>query len=121
MHLILHRFLNGKYLRAPLERTICFLVLLGIIFIFVAPTRGFVPAAVSIIAIRLLKHIVRCYLRLSDNLRAREALRQCLPDALRDHTFAAHIKDDLTVQRWLSSLLYNISEQAIADMQAQRS
>ena len=45
----------------------------------------------------------------------------CLPDALRDHTFAAHIKDDLTVQRWLSSLLYNISEQAIADMQAQRS
>ena len=72
-------------------------------------------------SIRLLKHIVRCYLRLSDNLRAREALRQCLPDALRDHTFAAHIKDDLTVQRWLSSLLYNISEQAIADMQAQRS
>ena len=35
-------------------------------------------------SIRLLKHIVRCYLRLSDNLRAREALRQCLPDALRE-------------------------------------
>ena len=29
---------------------------------------------------RLLKHIVRCFLRLSDNARAREALRQCLPD-----------------------------------------
>merc|ERR1719355_26723 len=60
-------------------------------------------------SIRLLKHIVRCYLRLSDNLRAREALRQCLPDALRDHTFATHIKDDLTVQRWLNALLFNVS------------
>jgi CCR4-NOT transcription complex subunit 9 len=66
-------------------------------------------------SIRLLKHIVRCYLRLSDNLRAREALRQCLPESLRDHTFAGHIKDDLTVKRWLSSLLYNISEQAVID------
>mmetsp|Transcript_21415 Transcript_21415/g.67220 ORF Transcript_21415/g.67220 Transcript_21415/m.67220 type:complete len:304 (-) Transcript_21415:2932-3843(-) len=61
-------------------------------------------------SIRLLKHIVRCYLRLSDNLRAREALRQCLPDSLRDATFANHVKDDLTVKRWLSSLLYNISD-----------
>lgn len=61
-------------------------------------------------SIRLLKHIVRCYLRLSDNLRAREALRQCLPDSLRDATFANQVKDDLTVKRWLSSLIYNISE-----------
>jgi CCR4-NOT transcription complex subunit 9 len=36
---------------------------------------------------RLLKHIIRCYLRLSDNTRAREALRSCLPDCLKDHTF----------------------------------
>jgi CCR4-NOT transcription complex subunit 9 len=36
---------------------------------------------------RLLKHIIRCYLRLSDNARAREALRSCLPDCLKDHTF----------------------------------
>jgi len=37
-------------------------------------------------SIRLLKHIVRCYLRLSDNARVKEALRQegCLPMALRD-------------------------------------
>lgn len=63
-------------------------------------------------SIRLLKHIVRCYLRLSDNLRAREALRQCLPDSLRDATFANQVKDDLTVKRWLSSLIYNISENA---------
>ena len=31
---------------------------------------------------RLLKHIIRCYLRLCDNARAREALRQCLPPLL---------------------------------------
>ena len=60
-------------------------------------------------SIRLLKHIVRCYLRLSDNLRAREALRQCLPEALRDNSFALHVKDDQTVKRWLNSLLYNLS------------
>ena len=30
-------------------------------------------------SVRLLKHIVRCYLRLSDNPRAREALRQVRP------------------------------------------
>jgi cell differentiation family Rcd1-like protein len=40
-------------------------------------------------AVRLLKHVVRCYLRLSDNPRAREALRACLPEPLRDNTFAA--------------------------------
>jgi CCR4-NOT transcription complex subunit 9 len=57
---------------------------------------------------RLLKHIVRCYLRLSDNLRAREALHQCLPDALRDTTFSNALKDDPTTKRWLSQLLFNI-------------
>uniref|UniRef100_A0A7S2S6Y0 CCR4-NOT transcription complex subunit 9 n=1 Tax=Rhizochromulina marina TaxID=1034831 RepID=A0A7S2S6Y0_9STRA len=61
-------------------------------------------------SVRLLKHIVRCYLRLSDNLRAREALRQCLPDSLRDATFNVALRDDVTVKRWLSQLLINISE-----------
>ncbi|KAL4364453.1 hypothetical protein AHAS_Ahas07G0007600 [Arachis hypogaea] len=36
---------------------------------------------------RLLKHIIRCYLRLSDNRRACDALRSCLPEMLRDATF----------------------------------
>ncbi|KAH7678881.1 CCR4-NOT transcription complex subunit 9 protein [Dioscorea alata] len=36
---------------------------------------------------RLLKHIIRCYLRLSDNQRACEALQNCLPDMLKDGTF----------------------------------
>ena len=54
---------------------------------------------------RLLKHIVRCYLRLSDNPRAREALRQCLPELLRKPTFTACLKDDQITRRWLAQLL----------------
>ena len=56
-------------------------------------------------SVRLLKHIVRCYLRLSDNVRAREALRQCLPQALRDDTFVHALRDDATVKKWLGQLL----------------
>jgi CCR4-NOT transcription complex subunit 9 len=56
-------------------------------------------------SVRLLKHIIRCYLRLSDNLRAREALRQCLPELLRDPNFTACLKDDPTTRRWLAQLL----------------
>ena len=74
---------------------------------------------------RLLKHVVRCYLRLSDNLRyhqllslmiklnvsfsrAREALRACLPEQLKDSTFALTLKDDSTTKKWLSQLLQNL-------------
>ncbi|KAL3644107.1 CCR4-NOT transcription complex subunit 9 [Castilleja foliolosa] len=41
---------------------------------------------------RLLKHIIRCYLRLSDNPRACDALRNCLPDMLRDATFSSCLR-----------------------------
>ena len=58
---------------------------------------------------RLLKHVVRCYLRLSENVRAREALRQCLPASLRDQTFAVTLKDDQGTKRWLTQLLFNIT------------
>ncbi|KAK6625961.1 CCR4-NOT transcription complex subunit 9 [Polyplax serrata] len=57
---------------------------------------------------RLLKHVVRCYLRLSDNPRAREALRQCLPDQLRDATFANCLQDDKSTTHWLTQLLKNL-------------
>lgn len=57
---------------------------------------------------RLLKHVVRCYLRLSDNPRAREALRQCLPDQLKDNTFHTCLKDDNSTKRWLAQLLKNL-------------
>jgi len=59
---------------------------------------------------RLLKHIIRCYLRLSDNPRAREALRQCLPDQFRDTTFAGVLKEDQATRVWLGKLLSNVSE-----------
>jgi CCR4-NOT transcription complex subunit 9 len=60
---------------------------------------------VSSPSVRLLKHIVRCYLRLSENTRARDALRQALPVSLRDDTFAVSLRDDMTVKKWLSQLL----------------
>ncbi|XP_041365888.1 CCR4-NOT transcription complex subunit 9 [Gigantopelta aegis] len=64
---------------------------------------------------RLLKHVVRCYLRLSDNARAREALRQCLPDQLKDSTFAACLKDDNSTKRWLSQLQVNLEAPSVPD------
>lgn len=57
---------------------------------------------------RLLKHVIRCYLRLSDNPRAREALKQCLPVELRDSTFANGLRDDKSTKNWLNQLLKNL-------------
>lgn len=59
-------------------------------------------------AVRLLKHVVRCYLRMSDNPRAREALRACLPEPLRDGTFGGLLKGDLVTKRCLQTLLVNL-------------
>lgn len=61
--------------------------------------------------VRLLKHVVRCFLRLSDNARAREALRQCLPEPLRDGAFQPVLRDDAATKRCLSQLLFNLSDQ----------
>lgn len=58
-----------------------------------------VQALVSTPSIRLVKHVVRCYLRLSDNGRAREALRRCLPEELRNETFSEYLRDDLTTKK----------------------
>jgi CCR4-NOT transcription complex subunit 9 len=57
---------------------------------------------------RLLKHVVRCYLRLSDNPRAKEALKACLPDQLKDNTFGECLKDDASTKKWLSQLIKNL-------------
>jgi hypothetical protein len=56
--------------------------------------------------------VVRCYLRLSDNHRAKEALRQCLPDQLKDTTFAPVLREgsDQTTKRWLAQLVKNLEE-----------
>jgi CCR4-NOT transcription complex subunit 9 len=55
---------------------------------------------------RLLKHIVRCYARLCDNPRARDALRTCLPEAIRDQTFGDVYKTDSTINQWIQKLMH---------------
>jgi CCR4-NOT transcription complex subunit 9 len=45
-------------------------------------------------------------------IRAREALRACLPEALRDGSFKPLLKGDMVTKRCLSTLLQNLSERA---------
>lgn len=59
---------------------------------------------------RLLKHIIRCYLRLCDNPRAREALRTHLPEALQNQSFYYAFRDDQAISRWLAQLRSIIAE-----------
>lgn len=40
--------------------------------------------------------------------RAREALRQCLPDQLRDTTFNACLQEDRSTKHWLNLLIKNL-------------
>ncbi|XP_010536031.1 PREDICTED: cell differentiation protein RCD1 homolog isoform X2 [Tarenaya hassleriana] len=67
---------------------------------------------------RLLKHIIRCYLRLTDNPRACEALGSCLPDLLRDASFSSCLFDDQVATSWLQQLLHSISVGRQSRMQA---
>lgn len=60
---------------------------------------------------RLLKHVVRCYMRLSDNMEARKALATILPEPLRDGTFSQILQDDVATKRCLGQLLLNINDQ----------
>ena len=59
---------------------------------------------------RLLKHIIRCYLRLADNALARDALRQCLPAELKDPVFVANLQSDPPAWRWLTQLKRTVFE-----------
>ncbi|KAK1391891.1 cell differentiation protein RCD1-like [Heracleum sosnowskyi] len=63
----------------------------------------------------LLKHIIRCFLLLSYNPRACDALRSCLPDMLRDITLSRHRRysclredEDPATRRWLMELLIKV-------------
>eukprot|EP00828_Plagiopyla_frontata_P042257 TRINITY_DN6256_c0_g1_i1.p3 TRINITY_DN6256_c0_g1~~TRINITY_DN6256_c0_g1_i1.p3 ORF type:complete len:296 (+),score=41.43 TRINITY_DN6256_c0_g1_i1:97-984(+) len=56
---------------------------------------------------RLLRHIIRCYLRLSENQRANDALKKCLPDILKNPSQKQFITDEL-VKRWHTNLLQNL-------------
>eukprot|EP01113_Clastostelium_recurvatum_P037811 TRINITY_DN5569_c0_g1_i6.p3 TRINITY_DN5569_c0_g1~~TRINITY_DN5569_c0_g1_i6.p3 ORF type:complete len:427 (+),score=88.05 TRINITY_DN5569_c0_g1_i6:3688-4968(+) len=61
---------------------------------------------------RLLKHIIRCYLRLSDNPKAREALKTSLPESFTDGTMATFLKHDgdHAVKRWFAHLISNLGD-----------
>ncbi|KNH05567.1 cell differentiation protein rcd1 [Perkinsela sp. CCAP 1560/4] len=65
---------------------------------------------------RLLKHIIRCYLRLTDHLQAREALQQHLPTQLRDITFKDYLNEDVNMRKWLYQLLLNISDPYVTEI-----
>ncbi|CAD8098590.1 unnamed protein product [Paramecium primaurelia] len=56
---------------------------------------------------RLLRHIIRCYLRLSENQKAGEVLKKYLPQVLKDPT-QSFIKDEV-VKKWHNNLLQNLS------------
>ncbi|PIM99070.1 Protein involved in cell differentiation/sexual development [Handroanthus impetiginosus] len=57
---------------------------------------------------KLLKLIIGCYLRLSDNPRARDALRSFLPRVLRDGTFTRCLQEDASTVEMLQRLLHNL-------------
>lgn len=89
-------------------------------------------------AVRLLKHVVRCYLRLSDNMRyvyelpsqvglfwrggyrARQALKACLPEPLRDNTFSALLKVSIYTSEWMEFELCLTSIKSQGDMVTKR-
>ncbi|PIA28858.1 hypothetical protein AQUCO_06600054v1 [Aquilegia coerulea] len=58
----------------------------------------------------LLKHIICCYLRLSEDQRACEVLRKSLPYTLGDGTFSSCLHEDPTTKRKLQQLINNVSE-----------
>ena len=55
-------------------------------------------------SMRLLKHAVRCYQRLTDNENARTALKTTLPSELKDNTFAESLKRDEMLASWVGKL-----------------
>lgn len=72
---------------------------------------------------RLLKQVILCYLRLSDNQQAKEALRQCLPDQLQDSTFTTSLEEDKSIKQWQQRLMKNLepsSDELMASMNSKR-
>lgn len=60
-------------------------------------------------SLRLLKHVIRCYLSLSEDTRARDALNACLPVQLTDGTFNNLLEQDLPTKRCLTQLLRQVA------------
>ncbi|KAL7674836.1 hypothetical protein ACOME3_001111 [Neoechinorhynchus agilis] len=64
---------------------------------------------------RLLRHVIRCYFRLSENQRASIALKSCLPQSLQNGTFHEYLSDDPLTLRLLASLLHNVEQAKVDD------
>ncbi|CAA2973781.1 cell differentiation RCD1 homolog [Olea europaea subsp. europaea] len=56
----------------------------------------------------LLKHIIKCYIRISEDVRGRIALRDSLPEILMDGTFNNLLNEDPMMKRCLQHLLLNV-------------
>ena len=62
---------------------------------------------------RLLKHVVRCYLRLTDNPRAKEALVRTMPPQLKDGSILHMVKqEDSSTKKWVQHLQRNLKPDA---------
>ena len=59
---------------------------------------------------RLLRHIIRCYLRLAEHPRARDALKQCLPDSLKNNTFQTIYAEDPSIAKIRQQLLQSLAD-----------
>ena len=57
---------------------------------------------------RFLRHLIKCYLRLTDNIEARNTLKKILPVELKNDTFAQVLKEDESARQSLDMLLQNL-------------
>lgn len=86
---------------------------LGMTYVCATPERFYAVSRVLGIILRspqppsprLLKHVVRCYLRLGDHAKAKDAMRNVFPDQLRNGTFKQLFDEDPVMKGWLQQLL----------------
>ncbi|CAI8619962.1 unnamed protein product [Vicia faba] len=64
-------------------------------------------------SLRLLKLVIQCYSRLSNNHRAGIALTRCLPNMLRNTTFINHLREDPAIWRWVNELYENVGKNEV--------
>lgn len=83
---------------------------------FVAVAQSLKSEVVEGCTVRLLRHIIRCYLCLTEHPQACKALRTCLPDKLKDGTFKAILDQDLNTKKWLVQLLNALGDAAAAQL-----
>lgn len=53
---------------------------------------------------RLLKHIVRCFMRISEHVKGKEFLKKYIPNAFKEGTLAT----EENTKRWLNTIMNNL-------------